>query len=328
MPPARAVPVIAAVAASLSLAAACGTAAEDGAEAAAPSSIAPVAEATPVEPSLSITDHAGTEITLAAVPERIVCLTGLCDDILLELGLRPVASTSADLLALDGYLGEQAGEVETIGGGFGTERPEDIVRQDPDLVIGLAGVHEQLAPALEAHAPLWNLDASTYTDSIAYLRDLARLTGRGEQQAAAEQRFATALTDARQRAEQRGAGELTVLSMYGGVGTIGVDTDEVLPGNLLAQVFHYPWPSLGGGFETAQAYSVEQILAEDPDVIFIQSFGDASVAEEYADDPVWNQITAVRDDRVYEVDPALWGTGRGTRAMTLILDQAIDQALQ
>ncbi|GAA2736753.1 ABC transporter substrate-binding protein [Actinocorallia aurantiaca] len=302
-----------------------------GSEAKTPAASAPAtpaASATPVAASLTVTDPTGETLTLKKAPERIVCLTGICDDILVELGLTPVGTTTPELLTRPDYLGPAGADVPVIPGSFGGEDVTAIAKAKPDLVIGLADVHEGLAPAVEKFAPLWNVRVKSYEESIGYLRNVAALTGRGEQQAKAENVFRAKLSDGASEAEASGLKDKTVLAMYGG-GSIGVNTTEDVLGNFLSQYFDYPWPGKGGGFETAQAYSLEEILAKAPQVLFVQSFsfgGSKPVTETYRDNPVWKRIPAVAAGKVYEVQPALWASGRGTRAFGIILEEALAKA--
>ncbi|TDC83924.1 ABC transporter substrate-binding protein [Micromonospora sp. KC606] len=279
--------------------------------------------------SLTVTDVRGQTISLRSKPERIVCLTGLCDDALVELGLTPTATRTPKLVVRPDYLGEAGKAVPALPGTFGNEDVAAIATAKPDLVMGLAGVHDQLRPAVEKFAPLWLVEVKTYEDSVRYLRDVATLTDRGAQQVAAEQRFRDRLAAARATATARGLDRTTALAMYGGT-SIGVNTSDDLLGHLLSQVFDYPWPNRGGGFDNAQAYSVEEILTRDPDIVFVQSFTfgpDAkTVSAQYAENPVWKRITAVREGRAYEVPAELWASGRGTRALGLILDEAVAKA--
>ncbi|GAA5056628.1 iron complex transport system substrate-binding protein [Thermocatellispora tengchongensis] len=282
------------------------------------------APVTAVSAALTVTDPHGKTFTLKKKPERVVCLTGLCDDALVELGLAPVATTTPKLLSRPDYLGAKGADVPVIPGSFGGEDVAKIAEAKPDLVIGLAGVHDQLRTAVEKFAPLWVVQVKSYDDSIGYLRALAQLTDRGQQQAAAETRFRAKLADGLTRAKAAGLDKKPVLAMYGGT-AIGVNTTEDVLGHFMSQFFAYPWPSKGGGFETAQAYSIEEILAKAPQVIFIQSFG-TSVSEHYKDNPVWKRVPAVAAGKVYEVPTELWASGRGTRAFGIILDEALAKA--
>ncbi|MEV4159355.1 ABC transporter substrate-binding protein [Nonomuraea dietziae] len=290
---------------------------------------APAAPAGPVSPALSITDPHGRTVKLERKPERVVCLTGLCDDMLVELGLTPTATTTPKLLSRPDYLGAEGAKVPVIPGGFGGEDVAEIAEARPDLVIGLAGVHDQLRAAVEKFAPLWLVEVKSYEESIGYLRAMATLTGRGAEQAAAEQRFRAKIEQGRARAEAAGLKDKPALAMYGGT-SIGVNTTDDVLGDFLSGFFSYPWPSKGGGFETAQAYSIEEILAKAPQIIFIQSFTfgpDArTVTDTYRNNPVWKQVPAVASGKVFEVQPELWASGRGTRAFGLILEEALAKA--
>ncbi|WP_169807842.1 ABC transporter substrate-binding protein [Actinomadura hibisca] len=300
-------------------------------EAAAPARsapAAPTASATPVAASLKTTDPAGKSLTLDKAPQRIVCLTGICDDALIELGLRPAATTTPKLISRPDYLGAEGARIPVIPGAFGGEDVKKIAEARPDLVIGLAGVHDNLRAAVQKFAPLWVVEVKKPEDSVGYLRSLAALTGRGAQQAQAENRFNAKLADGTRRAKAAGLDKKRALAMYGG-GNVGVNTTDDILGSFLSRYFAYPWPSKGGGFETAQAYSLEEILAKAPEVVFVQSFafGKAKpVTETYRDNPVWKRIPAVAAGKVFEVQPELWASGRGTRAFGIILDEALAKA--
>ncbi|WP_420123402.1 ABC transporter substrate-binding protein [Nakamurella sp.] len=286
--------------------------------------------ASPVTPALTVTGPGGETVTLTKRPERIVCLTGICDDVLVELGLQPVGTTTPALLALPEFLGDRSAEVATVGGSFGNEDVASIAALKPDLVVGLAGAHDQLRSAIEQFAPLWLMDVGSWPDSVGYLRAMATLTDRPDQQVAAEEAFTASLDRARAASTRQGLATTKAMAMYSSGAGMGVNTQDDLLGGLLGQVFAYPWPNKGGGWDTAQAYSVEEILAVDPQIIFVQSFTSSpdapKASAELAANPVWQQIDAVRNGKVVEVDTALWTAGRGPRALGLVLDEAVAAA--
>ncbi|HEV7236018.1 MAG TPA: ABC transporter substrate-binding protein, partial [Ktedonobacteraceae bacterium] len=129
--------------------------------------------------ALTFTDATHTTITLPKRPTRIACLVSLCEDILAELGLTPVAVN--DTFGQDpAFFGNAAKHFTMIGGPFFNPNVEDIAKVTPDLVIGLANVHESLRDALKPIAPLYIMNPTKYTDAIFYLKDMGRLTGRSE----------------------------------------------------------------------------------------------------------------------------------------------------
>jgi iron complex transport system substrate-binding protein len=152
-------------------------------------------------------DPKDVPIALPRPPERIVCLTGLCDDMVVELGLVPAGTSNPALLANPALLGDAAASVPVVAGSFGSEDVESIAALRPDLVIGLTGVHEPLAPAIERFVPLWLTEPKTWEESVGYLRALRALTGRTTQATDAEQRFRDTLADAVARTRETGQAE-------------------------------------------------------------------------------------------------------------------------
>lgn len=281
----------------------------------------------PLEPALSVTDPRGTAVAVPAPPTRIVCLTGLCDDMVVELGLTPAGTSTPALLKNPVLLGERAAQVPTVAGSFGSEDVESIAALRPDLVIGLGGVHEPLRAAIERFAPLWLVQPTTWEESVGYLRDLGSLTGRTAEATAGERRFRTTLADGVEQARATGQADRKVLLMYGSADTIGVDTTDTVNGNLLATLYDYPFVPRGADVETASTYSVEEILAQAPDVVFafslLFSSADRTLTDQLAANPVWAQVPAVQQGNVHEMDPRLWGSGRGTRSLGAIVTQSL-----
>jgi iron complex transport system substrate-binding protein len=301
------------------LLAGCGTTAEDSQDKPADAGGKVDVRVEPVTPARKITDAAGVTVETSAPPRRVVCLVALCDDMLAELGMTPVA-TNSGLLAHPGFLGkEKAAKIPVVPGGFLSPEAEAILSHKPDLVIGLEDTHGKLAPALKGATVFWPVQPGNWQDSVGYLRDLAALTGRTRQAEKAERAFRQKLADAEGERSDH-----TSLIIYGSDENFGVAT----PGNdvaagLFPKISHYPWKSRG----VEGSYSMEEILARDVDVLFVEtlSFGGPSqgkLSDKLAENPLWSQIPAVKNGKVYEVDSEVWAKGRGTRSLSLVLDEA------
>lgn len=289
---------------------------------------ATAAPPTPVPPSdISLTDSTGEQLTFTARPVRVACLTEICPDIMAELGLEPVAVN--DPLSQDPrFFGSRADSFQVIGGSFFEPSLEDIAAAQPDLVIGLVGVHEGLREALRPIAPLYIVNPLTYEDSIRYLKDIGAAMGRPAEAEAAAQRFLSKLEDYRSRSPKN----RTALAMYGADVNFGIDTEEALTGGLLAEVTSYPWPNpspdQGGHASGGMQFSLEGVLSVDPDVIFVQTmafpgFQPPPLAEQLSENPLWGELQAVKNGEVHDVSFGLWSTGRGTRSLGLVLDEAM-----
>ncbi|MFH9759037.1 ABC transporter substrate-binding protein [Streptomyces anulatus] len=303
------------------LLAGCGTGETDtGGPAAAPGSAGArtSTDVRPIEAATRITDAKGVTVSLPKPPEKIVCLVALCDDILVELGMTPTA-TNSQVLAHPKFLGEKkAAEIPMVPGGFLSPEVEAILSHRPDLVIGLEDTHGKLAPALKGATTFWPVQPGSWQDSVGYLRDLAALTGRTEQGETAEKIFRTRLAQAEKRKSDK-----TALIVYGSDENFGVATPESdVAAGLFPKISHYPWKSRG----VDGSYSLEEILARDVDVLFVEtlSFGapDGKLSDKLAENPLWSRIPAVKNGKVIEVDSEVWAKGRGTRSLGVVLDEA------
>ncbi|MFQ6855055.1 ABC transporter substrate-binding protein [Streptomyces sp. 35M1] len=275
-------------------------------------------EVRPIEAAIRITDAKGVTVSLPKPPEKIVCLVALCDDILVELGMTPTA-TNSQVLAHPKFLGkEKAAKTPVVPGGFLSPEVEAILSHKPDLVIGLEDTHGKLAPALKGATAFWPVQPGSWQDSVGYLRDLAALTGRTAQGEEAEKTFRTRLAEAEKQKSDR-----TALIIYGSDENFGVATPETdVAAGLFPKISHYPWKSRG----IDGSYSLEEILARDVDVLFVEtlSFGapDGKLSDKLAKNPLWSRIPAVKNGKVIEVDSEVWAKGRGTRSLGLVLDEA------
>ena len=277
--------------------------------------------------SITLTDGTGQSLTFETRPVRVACLTEICPDIMAELGLEPVAVN--DPLSSDPrFFGARAEEFRLIGGSFFEPNLEDIAAAEPDLVIGLIGVHDGLREALRPIAPLYIVNPLTYEDSVRYLREIGAAMGRPAEAEEAAQRFLAKLEDYRSRSP----GDRTALVMWGSDVNFGIDTEAALVGDLLSEVTGYPWPNppldQGGHASGGIQFSLEGVFSVDPDVIFIQTisfpgFEPPPLAEQLAANPLWSELRAVRSGEVHEVSFSLWSTGRGTRSLGLVLDEAM-----
>ncbi|MFE7370561.1 ABC transporter substrate-binding protein [Streptomyces anulatus] len=303
------------------LLAGCGTGESDtGGPAAAPGGAGArtSTDVRPIEAATRITDAKGVTVSLPKPPEKIVCLVALCDDILVELGMTPTA-TNSQVLAHPKFLGgKKAAEIPVVPGGFLSPEVEAILSHRPDLVIGLEDTHGKLAPALKGATTFWPVQPGNWQDSVGYLRDLAALTGRTEQGEKAEKTFRTRLAQA-----EKAKSDKTALIVYGSDENFGVATPESdVAAGLFPKVSHYPWKSRG----VDGSYSLEEILARDVDVLFVEtlSFGapDGKLSDKLAENPLWSRIPAVKNGKVIEVDSEVWAKGRGTRSLGVVLDEA------
>ena len=273
---------------------------------------------------IAVEDATGEMVTLEGPAVRVVCLTGLCVDTMFVLGVKPVAAN--DLLHRDpAYWGPDENEIGPVSGSFFEPSLEDIAAANPDIVIGLGGVHDGLRAALESIAPLFIVNPIGVEGMLAHVVEIGILLGM-------EHEAEDAVAAFESRLEQYVSGVTTkrsVMVVYGSDVNIGADTvctpavDALAHAAVYAPEFsgcdiHQPFPS----------FSVEQLLGIDPDVIFVQTYGfgptpPEPVSEQLVDHVIWRELVAVQNGEVHEVDFFIWGTSRGINGTNFVLDEAM-----
>ena len=281
------------------------------------------AEATP-DPPLAVEDATGETVTLDAPATRVVSLTGLCVDTLFVLGIKPVAAN--DLLHRDpAYWGPDEDEIGPVSGSFFEPSLEDIAQAEPDIVIGLGGVHDGLRAALESIAPLFIVNPIGVEGMLAHVVEVGILLGMEHEAEEAAADFAS-------RLDAYAAGVTTkrsVMVVYGSDVNIGAETVCTPAIDALAHATEYPPDFTSCDVHNPfVSFSVEQLLAVDPDVIFVQTYGfgptpPEPVSEQLVDNVIWRELVAVQNGEVYEVDFFIWGTSRGINGTNFVLDEAM-----
>ena len=272
----------------------------------------------------TVEDATGEMVTLEAPAVRVVCLTGLCVDTMFVLGIKPVAAN--DLLHRDpAYWGPDENEIGPVSGSFFEPSLEDIAAGEPDIVIGLGGVHDGLRAALESIAPLFIVNPVGVEGMLAHVIEVGILLGMEH-----EAEDAVAAFEA--RLEQYVAGVTTkrsVMVVYGSDVNIGAETVCTPAIDALAHATAYPPEFTSCDVHNPfVSFSVEQLLAVDPDVIFVQTYGfgptpPEPVSEQLVDNVIWRELVAVQNGEVHEVDFFIWGTSRGINGTNFVLDEAM-----
>jgi iron complex transport system substrate-binding protein len=273
-------------------------------------------------------DATGREISLKRPAKRIVCLTATGIDILAELGLEPVGYLAQGIADRPEFYGDRAQQFAPVGSWM-LPNLRAIQQLQPDLILGWVFPHRFYRPWLQKIAPTFFLSGNGYHKALERLRQIACLTGAVAEAEAAVQRLETQLVAYRALIPE--TGRQTVLMMGGS--TLNclrrrfiVETTAGTVGNLLQQLAHYPWMEPEGKrFEPGlMGLSLDRIAQVNPEVIFIQTYppARASLSEQLASHPQWQQLQAVQQGRVHEVEQ-FWHAGSGTRMIQVILAQLL-----
>ena len=303
----------AAAALCLLLLAGCGAASSGPASSAGGASAAATAPAASGA-ACTFTDDLGREVTLEAAPRRVAALTGSYADIWCTAGGRDtlVASASDAWTDFDLGLGE---EVANIGGAMGVS-VEELLAAAPDLVLASTNIpsNQEMLPALEAagvDVAFFSVD--TFEDYLRMLEICTGLTGSPEAYQTYGEAVAEEIEAARARAaaalEEQGPEKVLYIRAAASVvkpkGSSGTVLGEMLADLGCINIADQDQSLL-------EDLSMEAILAADPDKILIVLQGadpepaKAQLEGEVLSNPAWQQLTAVREGKVYYMDKDLY----------------------
>ncbi|MGI5884319.1 MAG: ABC transporter substrate-binding protein [Candidatus Spyradocola sp.] len=256
--------------------------------------------ADPAEPVIQFVDDNGRTISLAARPTRVAAVQSSFAD-LWQLAGGEVYATSQE--TFDEGIVELSQDVINLGS-VKTPDLETILASGTDFVILSANLadHADIGEALEgAGVPCAYFDVETFDDYLRVLQIFTDLTDRAdlyEQYGAGVQARVQAAID---RKEGQEAPTVLLLRAYStGVRAKGSDN---MTGAMLKD--------LGciniADSETSllEDLSLEVILEEDPDFIFVTTMGSsdeaalASLDELLLSNPAWESLTAVQEGRLH-----------------------------
>ena len=259
----------------------------------------------------TITDSAGRTVTIPETVERIVCVnvgalryTCYMQAQDLVVGVEDYEQQERSLTRLYNYVNYDAFASLPVIGGNGDPYPESIIAAGPDVIIAAAFTDKD-ADDLQTKTgiPVVVVPGSDTTlDEGAF--ETIRLMGEvyGKEDRAEE--LTSYLNSVKADLESRTADipEEERPSVYvGGVSFKGVHGFEGTEANYGPFVLIHA-NNLADATGQAGAFDIdtEQILAWDPDVIFLDFNGMALINEDYQQNPDYYQgLTAVREGRVY-----------------------------
>ena len=249
------------------------------------------------------TDDLGRVIAVEN-PQRVACMTASFADIWCAAGGRDtlIATTNATWTYFDLGLGENVVNL----GGSKTLDLEALTACDPDLILASCGTDRnmELEDTLEKMGMnVAYFSVNSFGDYLRMLEICTGLTGRGD----LYEQNGTAVADRVDLALARGDGSrpsVLVVRATGSSCKVKGSEGSVL-GEMLAAL---DCRNIADGGALEQL-SMEAILAEDPDHIFVvMQNSDAGIVleETLLEDPAWQSLTAVQEGRYHVMDPSLF----------------------
>jgi len=231
-------------------------------------------------------------------PQRIISLAPSNTEILFALGLDEEIVGITDYCD---YPPEKIAQKEKIGG-FATPNFEKIVSLNPDIVFATSGVQKQAVERLEElGVKIYILEAETMENLLIEIKNIGKLTGKSQQ--------AQELIDALEK---------KIEAVKEKVSNIPEDQKP----KVFLEIWHDPlWTvprrtliyqvvelaggkhaiSIEGDWNQVTTIDPESVIDANPDVILLAFEGsDPTSVYELAG---WNAVSAVKNKRVFQIDP-------------------------
>lgn len=260
-------------------------------------------------------DDRGVDVAITGIPTRVAAISNFASDLLVALGMRPVANTYFQQVIAPDYLARSLEGVPSLGQ-RASPNLEVLASLRPDLIVAIRRYSEPIAAKLQEIAPYVAVTTETYEESDRAIALVSDILGKKDEGERLNRSFAEKVA----RMAERAPGGLSAVFLAGfGDTPTAYYVDRYLSAELLARLkaTNIAGRSLPGGPFAAQL-SLENLLAKDPDVIFMST---VSQGPPFATNPIWQRLKAVRGGRVYVVG-IHWLESHGPIARELVLDEA------
>lgn len=267
--------------------------------------------------------HELGETSVEGTPKKVVVLEFSFVDALASVGLSPVG------IADDGketnIVPALRSQIQpwTSVGTRAQPNLEIISSLEPDLIIADLKRHKDIYDKLSKIAPtivLKSLESSYQEnlDSLAAIGSALDKADAMEQRLAQHKQKMAELAKQVPQGESRKVAAAVVTDSLFNIHTGSAYTPGVLKAVGLTS-------SIAGTAEAPYArVNLEQLVENDPDVIFVMASPTGKlITDEWASNPLWQNLKAVKAGAVYKVDRDLWSKMRGVIAAEAIAEEAI-----
>lgn len=263
------------------------------------------------------------EVQVPINPQRLVTLHGTALESVLALGEKPIGTTlNGDRDRQPDFLKAKLNNVEVLGS-FGEPNLEKLLLLKPDLILDLdtASIYSQLSQI----APTIVTEYDSANSWQPNLRIYAEALGKSELAEKIIANYYDRLEKFKTEIKKKNkAITVSVIRIY--PQGITFYQPDSFSGSILkdAGLSRPPLQRQGGG---QQLISQELISEADADIIFYWAYGDdyssksdriANSLEKLKSDPLWQQLNAVKQGKVYQV-PDYW-IGYGPLAANAVID--------
>lgn len=266
-----------------------------------------------------IVKHELGETEITGDPKRVVALEYSFVDGLWELGVTPVGIAQEKDKDVEGLIGKKI-EYTPVGT---RQQPslEVISSLQPDLIIGDLNRHKDIYKDLQKIAPTIILKSrnSTYQENLSSFATIGEALNKQKE---AEQRLIKHKEIIAEFKKRVPAGDSrnVMLGVFR-ADSLSAHGAKSFDGELLEMIGIKN--AIQDAAEPTVKISLEQMVQWDPDVIFLAEADDA-LLNEWKQNPLWNNITAVKNQEVHKVNRDLWTRYRGLKSAERIVEEAVN----
>ncbi|MDD4321764.1 MAG: ABC transporter substrate-binding protein [Acidaminococcaceae bacterium] len=269
-----------------------------------------------------VIDSVGREIVIPEHPKRVVILNASNLELYYAAGGQAIAKPVSS--AFDVELQKKIADIPEIGF-IHSPNLEKIISLQPDLVIGTnVPFHNALKDALQkAGIPLYINSLSSYEDvlkTITFYGELANTKDRAiEKRRDIETEYAAVINQVKGKKTPKS------LIVFGSPDSYSMATKKSFSGDLVNRLGGGNIADLNNNFgDSYVPLSMEYITQKDPEVIFIITMGNSQkVMENFKtnmkENPIWNDVSAVKNDRIYQLPADLFTVNPGTQVAKAML---------
>lgn len=246
----------------------------------------------------TITDAADRTVALDVEPKRVVALNPSYLGMIDSVGGSIVGRATSKLVTVP----ESMREAPEIGFVYNINM-ESLVGLKPDLVLAGKNQHEKFVPLLESNnIKVIELDAKTYTEVQDTVRLLGKIYGtsdKAEQECALLNSEIKAVTDKLPKEKKK------IVIMHATASSVTTEGSRSIAGCVsdILGFDNVAAKALQGKSEKTP-YSMEALVEQNPEIIFITSMGKADEIEnrlrsDFKNNPAWASLQAVQNGKVY-----------------------------
>jgi iron complex transport system substrate-binding protein len=265
-----------------------------------------------------VVEHAMGKTKVPVNPQRVVVLDTGELDIVLALGVKPVGAVIApEENDFPAYLKDKTQGVQKVGT-IAQPNLETIAALKPDLILTNTLRHEkiydklsQIAPTVVGERPnWWKNNLKLYAQALGKEQEAEKLMADYQKR----------LDEFKQKMGDRlSKTQVSLLRSFPDHARIY--QNDSFAGQVLKDA-GLPRPKSQDKAAVFEKVTEERIPDMDGDVILMFYYGKSkgdSLAK-IKSNPLWAQLNAVKQGKVYEVDDGIWGLGLGPIAANLIVD--------